>query len=246
MVRIAMSATGPQTGAVVDGIAALLAGECRDFTHDDRLRLDCRTGEPVIAGDEMADEKPARVRPPRGQFISGVTLASAGAASLLSGYGVLIARRAAAEDWLADPGSLDAHNKWLNLGTGLIVTGSTGSALLVTSMPLMLPYKERTPWWGWLSGGLGLGLAAASIATAVTADPRPSQSCVVNNLNPDPCTSRAKRTDLAIMLGATAAPLLTLPLVYLFRKGDKKVSAELSPSLSVSRSGAAMGVRGAF
>ncbi|MBT8467463.1 MAG: PEGA domain-containing protein [Deltaproteobacteria bacterium] len=246
MVRIAMSATGPQTGAVVDGIAALLAGECRDFTHEDRLQLDCRTGEPVIAGDEMADEKPARARPPRGRFISGVTLASAGAASLLSGYGVLIARRAAADDWLADPGSLDAHNKWLNLGTGLIVTSSTGSALLVTSMPLMLPYKEKTPWWGWLSGGLGLGFAAASIATAVTADAKPSQSCSVNNLNPDACTSRAQRTDLAIVLGATAAPLLTVPLVYLFRKGEKKLAAELSPVIWTDRSGGVIAVRGAF
>ena len=76
--------------------------------------------------------------------------------------------------------------------------------------------------------------------------PQTRQSCVVNNLNPEPCTQRAKRTDLAITLGATAAPLLTLPLVYLFRKGEKKVSAELSPSISVHRSGAAMGVRGVF
>ena len=246
MVRIAMSATGPSDDAVVEAIAALLAGECWDFTHDDPLQLDCRTGQPVVAGTRRADEKPARARPPRGQFISGLTLASVGTASLLSGYGVLIARRAAGENWLADPGSLDAHNKWLNLGVGLIITGSAGSAMLVTAMPLVLPYKEKTPWWGWLSGGLGLGFAAASIATAVTADPRPAQSCVVNNLNPGACTGRAKRTDLAIVLGATAAPLLTMPLVYLFRRGEKKFAAELSPAIFIDRSGGVMGVRGAF
>jgi hypothetical protein len=247
MVRVTMSATGPSDEAARRAIAALLAGECWDFTNDAPLHLDCRTGEPfVVAGTDTRGEKPARVGPPRGQFIAGLTLASAGTASVLAGYGLLITRRAAADDWLADPGSLDAHDKWLNLGTGLIITGSAGSAMLVTAMPLLLPYKSKTPWWAWLSGGVGLGLAAGSIASAVTADSKPPQSCSVNNLNPEPCTNRAKQTDLAIMLGVTAAPLLTMPLVYLFRKSEKKLAAELSPSISVTRSGGAVGVRGAF
>jgi uncharacterized membrane protein YdcZ (DUF606 family) len=247
MVRIAMSAIGPSHEAVVEATAALLAGECWDFSNDEPLRIDCRTGDPlVVAGTKMPDEKSARARPPRGQFISGVTLASAGTASLLAGYGVLIGRRAAGDDWLADPASLVAHDKWLNLSTGLIITGSAGSAMLVTAMPLVLPYKSKTPWWAWLSGGLGVGFAASSIAVAVTADSKPTQSCSVNSLNPEPCTSRARQTDLAIMLGVTAAPLLTMPLVYLLRKGEKKLAAELSPSISVDRSGGALGVSGVF
>jgi hypothetical protein len=247
LVRVTMSAAGPSDDAAVKASAALLAGECWDFTHDEPLQLDCRTGEPLaVAGTDLSGEKPERVGPPRGQFISGLTLASAGAASLLAGYGLLITRRAAGDDWLADPGSLDAHDKWLNLGTGVIITGSTGSAMLVTAMPLVLPYKSKTPWWAWLSGGVGVGLAAASIATAVTADAKPAQSCSVNNLNPEPCANRAKQTDLAIMLGVTAAPLLSMPLVYLFRKSEKQLAAELSPSISFHRSGGALGVRGAF
>jgi hypothetical protein len=247
LVRVAMSTAGPSDDAAVKASAALLAGECWDFTHDEPLQLDCRTGEPLaVAGTGLSGEKPERVGPPRGQFISGLTLASAGAASLLAGYGLLITRRAAGDDWLADPGSLDAHDKWLNLGTGLLITGTAGSAMLVTAMPLVLPYKSKTPWWAWLSGGVGVGLVAASIATAVTADPKPAQSCSVNNLNPEPCANRAKQTDLAIMLGVTAAPLLTMPLVYLFRKSEKQLAAELSPSISFHRSGGALGVRGAF
>ena len=247
LVRVAMSSTGPSNEAVVEAVSALLASECWDLSKNEALQLDCRTGEPsVLAAAKSRGEKPKNLHPPRGQFISGLTLASLGTASLLSGYGLLAARGAAGDDWLADPANLDAHDKWLNLGPGTIVTGSVGSAMLVTAMPLVLPYKSKAPWWAWFSGGLGLGFAAASIATVVTADPKPVESCSINNLNAEPCTQRAKRTDLALMLGVTAAPLLTMPLVYLFRKGEKKVSAELSPSVSVHRSGAAMGVRGLF
>ncbi len=247
MARVGMSADGPSDAAVVQATEALLAGECWDFTRDEPLRLDCRTGEPVVvAGTERPGDKPGRVGPPRGQFVAGVTLGSVGAASLLTGYGLLIVRRSAGDDWLSDPGSLAEHDKWLNLGTAVVVTGSAGSAMLVTAMPLVLPYKRKTPWWAWLSGGLGVGFAAGSIVAAVLADPKPPQSCSVNNLNPEPCTNRARQTDLAIMLGVTAAPLLTMPLVYLFRKSEKKLAAELSPSISVHHSGGSLGVRGVF
>jgi hypothetical protein len=247
LARVTITASGPDTGDVVEATVALLAGECKDFTGAKPVIVDCVTGR-APGRPKPADRKAreAPVRPPRGQFVSGFALASVGTASLLAGYGLLIARGIAGDDWIADPGSLDAHGKWLNIGTGLIVTGSTGSVLLVTAMPLVLPYERKTPWWAWFSGGLGVAAAAASIAVAVTADPKPAQSCNVNNLQPGPCIDRGKRTDLAIMLGATAAPLLTIPLVYLFRKDAKKLNADLSPSIYVNSSGGALGIRGAF
>jgi hypothetical protein len=247
LARVTNTASGPDTGDIVEATATLLAGECKDFTGAKPVTVDCATGRApgrVKPADRKVREAP--VRPPRGQFVSGLALASVGTASLVAGYGLLIARRGAGDDWIADPGSLDAHGKWLNLGTSLIVTGSVGSALLVTAMPLVLPYKRKTPWWAWLSGGLGVAAAASSIAVAVIADPKPAQSCTVNTLEPEPCVNRARKTDLAIMLGATAAPLLTMPLVYLFRKDAKKLNADLSPSIYVNSSGGALGIQGAF
>lgn len=247
LARVTNTASGPDTGDVAEATATLLAGECKDFTRAEPVTVDCATGLApgrVKPADRKVREAP--VRPPRDQFVSGLALASVGTASLVTGYGLLIARRGAGDDWIADPGSLDAHGKWLNLGTGLIVTGSTGSALLVTAMPLVLPYQRKTPWWAWLSGGLGVAAGAASIAVAVTADPKPPQSCNVNNLQPEPCVNRGRKTDLAIMLGATAAPLLTMPLVYLFRKDAKRLAADLSPSIYVNHSGGALGIRGVF
>jgi hypothetical protein len=246
--RIQTTTSGPTTEDVIDATATLLANECKDFTVPEPATLDCATG--LAQGAVEPTRSKTRidaVRPPRGQFVSGLALASLGTASLVAGYGLLIARNSAGNDWIADPGSLDAHSKWLNMGTGVTVTGAAGSAMLVTAMPLVLPYKSKTPWWGWLSGGLGIGLTAAAIAVGVTADPKPAPSCSINALvNADPCVNRAKQTDLAIMLGITAAPLLTIPLVYLFRKGDKKLEADLSPSIHVNRSGGALGVQGVF
>lgn len=245
--RLEATATGPSAEAITAATTALLAGTCMDFTGPEPLALDCRTGQVRAAAEpEARKDRDADARPPRGQFVSGLTLASVGAASLLSGYGLVIARNSAAQDWTADPGSLDAHGKWLNLGTGILVSGTVGSALLVTAMPLVLPYKRKTPWWGWLSGGLGIGFTAAALAVGITADPKPAASCSVNNLNPEPCVSRAKGTDLAVMFGVTAAPLLTIPLVYLLRKDDKRLKAELSPSVQANAAGGSLGIHGRF
>lgn len=245
--RIGSSPDGPDPANVTRAVATLLSGQCRDLTGAEPIALDCATGQPAAAvAPEPEAEREHPPRPPRGQFIAGLTLASAGTASLLTGYGLLAVRGAAGDDWIADSGSLDAHSKWLNLGTGLIVTGSAGAAMLVTAMPLALPYKAKTPWWAWLSGGLGLGLTAGAIAVAVTADPKPAESCSVNNLNPEPCVNRRRQTDLAIMLGVTAAPLLTMPLVYLFRKNEKRIKADLSPGIHVHRSGGTLTIRGLY
>jgi hypothetical protein len=132
------------------------------------------------------------------------------------------------------------------MGTGVIATSAIGGGLLVAAMPLALPYKAKTPWWAWVSGGVGVAAAAVSIASAATASAKPPQACTVNGPDPTPCVDRGRDTDRAIILGATAAPLLTMPLVYLLRKSDKKLEASLSPTVVMSRRGGAIGVRGEF
>jgi hypothetical protein len=247
MVRLAASTTGPTDSAVDESVAALLTAECADFTGDAPVPIDCRSGEPVAQTARRAtDIKGPRVRPPRGQFISGVALASVGTASLLTGYGLLITRRSAGEDWLNDPNSLSVQDKWLNLGTGLIATGAAGGGLLVAAMPLVLPDEAKTPWWAWLSGGLGVVAAAGSIASGVMAAPKPPESCTVNGPDPTSCVNRGRDVDRAILLGATAAPLLTMPLVYLLRKNDKSRQLDLAPSVVLGRQGGSFAIRGAF
>jgi hypothetical protein len=56
------------------------------------------------------------------------------------------------------------------------------------------------------------------------------------------CVKRGDQTGVALLTGLTAAPLITMPLVYLFRPSR----AKLEPRVEVGRSGAYLGLRGLF
>jgi hypothetical protein len=90
-----------------------------------------------------------------------------------------------------------------------------------------------------------VGLAATSVALGVTAEAEPSGSCSQSTLDltdATNCIRRSRNITGAILAGVTAAPLLTIPLVYWFRpKGQS-----LEPVVNVSRSGAYFGLRGAL
>jgi hypothetical protein len=190
-----------------------------------------------------APPKPPRQRPPHGQFVAGVSLASVGSASLLAGYALYAVSATKLADQMIALPSNDNQAQWLNTRFGMFYVGSFGAGMLVTAMPLALPYQPKTPWWGWLSGGAGLALAATSIALAVTAPPTPDASRVAD---PQGYVDRAKRTDAAFLAGVSAAPLLTMPLVYLLRRDEKRGRAQLLPEIVVSRSGGFAGIRGTY
>ena len=127
----------------------------------------------------------------------------------------------------------------------MLVTSSVGAAAVVAAMPLALPKRAKTPWWAWLSGGVGVGLAAFSVAYGVTADAKPDTSCSslrIASREAQMCVKRGEQTSVAILTGVTAAPLLTIPLVYLFRRDG----ARLTPGVEVSRAGGYVSVRGEF
>lgn len=247
-VRIPIEPTGPEPATVFSATSALLSGECRDFTEEVPFEIDCRTGKRIAPphGSSRVKTKAARVRPPRPQFLSGIALASVGTASLVSSYALLVARRSAGDDWIASTNSLSAQDKWLHLGTGLTITGPVGGALLAAAMPLVLPYQAKTPWWSWLSGALGLAAAAGSIASGVIAPAKPPTSCTLSGPDPAPCVNRGRDIDRAVVLAATAAPLLTMPLVYLLRRDKARLRAELAPRVSFSRQGGTLGIHGSF
>jgi len=251
--RIPTTPSGPTARVASAAAVALANGECKDFTGPKPVTIDCKTaraGAPAEA-PKTASGWPAD-RPPRGQWISGLSLVSAGGASLLASYGVLIWRRGAGNDWVNefDPNDTANQVKWTNLGSGIAVTALAGGALTVTAMPLLLPYRSKTPWWAWLSGGLGVGAAVVAIVSGVTADGAPdgSSNCqLVTSVGvAQTCVDRKRSTDRAIVLGVTAAPLLTIPLVYLFRKDEKKHGASFTPGVVVNRNGGSLSVRGEF
>ncbi|MBW1755850.1 MAG: PEGA domain-containing protein, partial [Deltaproteobacteria bacterium] len=243
-VRLPTSSAAPDQNLMNQSVEALLAGRCADFTDGTLREIDCRTGQPIVQTPvESVDAKRVRPRP---LFITGVSLASVGAASLAAGWSLAIVRRSAGDDWIADPNNLSLQAKWLDLETGVIVSASVGGGLLVAAMPMVLPLHSKTPWWAWVNGGFGVAAAVGSIVSVTTASPKPAESCELNGQDPSACVNRTRDTDRAILLGATAAPLLTMPLVYLLRRGDRKPKVEVQPRVLVGRQGGAVGVTGSF
>jgi hypothetical protein len=106
-------------------------------------------------------------------------------------------------------------------------------------MPLFLPDYERTPWWGWTVGAAGLGLSAYAIYTGVTMTACP-EPYLANQLAVRSCVSRGQQAGRLSLALAGAAPLLSIPLVYLFRPLRAK------PSVSVTREGAMVQIRRMF
>jgi hypothetical protein len=249
LARVRSTADGPTRGDIALAARTLIAGQCMDFRTLPPSSLPCEF-EPA-SGTQDSEEKEAwpAARTPRRHFISGLTLVAAGSASLLTGYVLLGPRARVSEDWVhaLDAGGLGSasfQQKWVNMEQGIFVTSSLGAAALVTAMPLVLPKHSKTPWWAWVSGGLGVGFAAFSVAYGVTTEGQPNTSC--SNLITDPtdsrtCVKRSERVTLAVLTGVTAASLLTIPFVYLLRPKTK-----ISPDIEVSRSGGYFGVRGEF
>jgi hypothetical protein len=243
-VRLPVTPAGPDQELMNRSVEALLAGRCADFGDGTLREIDCRTGQGIAATpvEVVASKRIA----PRSLFIAGVSLASVGTASLAAGWSLFLVRRSAGDNWIADPNNLGLQATWLDFETSLIVTGSVGGGLLVASMPMVLPVHAKTPWWAWVNGGLGVAAAVGSIVSAATASPKSAESCEVNGQEPSACVNRQRDIDRAILLGATAAPLLTMPLVYLLRRGDRKPKVELQPRVLVGRQGGAVGVTGSF
>ncbi len=240
--RVASNDQGPEPVALARAVKSLLADACVDLSGEVVAKVDCTTGVPILEGDGRRTVERA-TGPPRGQFIAGMTLASVGTASLLSAFALYGTSTTRAADRMVASPSNENQTRWLDLRFGTFYVGSVGAAALVATMPLALPYRAVTPWWAWLSGGAGLALAATSIALAVTAPAQPEVSRVAD---PQGYVDRARRTDGAFLAGVSAAPLLTMPLVYLLRRDEKRGRASLAPQIIVDRSSGFVGIEGRY
>lgn len=249
LVRVSTGPEAPSVENVALAVGALIDGKCTDYTSEPPVSLPCdkegrrRTAEAV---PEDADEGwPAR-RMPKKPFKAGVALATIGSASLITGYVLLAPRQTAANDWLDALPSASAQNKWIRFDNSILWTSGAGATLLVTSMPMVLPKHRGVPWAAWLSGAVGVGALAFSLGYGLTGDD-PPQSCrgatpIAVRADAEACITRAERVSGAYLAGVSAAPLITIPLVYLLRRSDKK----LQPEVEASGSSAYLGLRGSW
>ncbi len=172
----------------------------------------------------------SRTRRRRALFaITGVS-----GAAYLAAVGLHVARGRRGEDF-ALFFSLSRQSAWVNLRLPTTLVAGAASLLSMSTLPVLLPDRRGVPLGAWIAGGLGVGLAAASLGTVLR---RPA--CAGLGVERRPCIEREQMGDRAVLLGSAAAPLLVAPLVYALRK------TPLTPDLSVSRQGAWLSVAGAF
>jgi hypothetical protein len=196
-------------------------------------------GAAIGAVTESLPERGRGVPRPRGQRIAGWSLFGAGVASVGASVGLHVWRGELGDQFIEAPASLSAAQQWNDVRIGVWTTAAFGGAATSAAMPLLLPDYERTPWWGWTLGAVGLGLTGYAIYEGVTmascSEPYIGDQTAVRS-----CVARGQEAGRIALALAGAAPLLTIPLVYLFRP----LRAE--PSVSVTGQGAVVQVRKVF
>lgn len=170
----------------------------------------------VPESDADAEGPSAPTQPlPAWRTYTGIGVAVVG----LAGVGLGVAshfQRATSGDRYAvampmDVDFLSRQSDWQGLGTRVYLFGALGGALLTAGAALALPERDGVPWWGWVSGALGLGALAGSIIAAVSL----TSGCDNVAENRRECVDRGQEGGAAMLLGMSALPLLTVPLVYL-------------------------------
>ena len=262
VVRIDLSAEGYEAAsvwvAVRDGKAeaedvrravdALFQGRSVDFVGPHPIaraswRAEQASGVAVeaatAAATEASSEHNGGVPRPRRQRIAGWSLFGVGVASIGASVGLHVWRGELGDRFVDTPANLSAAQQWNDARIGVWTTAAFGGVATSAAMPLLLPNYERTPWWGWTLGAAGLGLTGYAIYEGVTMTRCP-EPYIADQAAVRSCVARGQEAGRVALALAGAAPLLTIPLVYLFRP----LRAE--PSVSVRGQGAVVQVRKVF
>lgn len=163
----------------------------------------------------------------------------AGVASIGASIGLHVWRGDLGDRFIASPASLDDAKRWSDARIAVWTTAAFGGVATSAAMPLILPDRRRTPWWGWTLGAVGLGLTGYAIYEGVTMTSCP-EPFIADEAAARACVARGQEAGRLSLALAGAAPLLTIPLVYLLRP------QRVEPSVSVSAGGAVVQIRKAF
>ena len=196
-------------------------------------------GAATAAATEASSERNGGVPRPRRQRIAGWSLFGVGVASIGASVGLHVWRGELGDRFVDTPANLSAAQQWNDARIGVWTTAAFGGVATSAAMPLLLPNYERTPWWGWTLGAAGLGLTGYAIYEGVTMTRCP-EPYIADQAAVRSCVARGQEAGRVALALAGAAPLLTIPLVYLFRP----LRAE--PSVSVRGQGAVVQVRKVF
>jgi len=243
---VAIREGSPAAEDVRRALDALLEGRSVDFTEPHPIaraswRAEAAPGVTIGAASAAStqDDSERGVPRPRQQRIAGWSLFGVGVASIGASVGLHVWRGSLGDRFTETPANLNAAQQWNDVRIGVWTTAALGGAATSAAMPLILPDYEQTPWWGWTLGAVGLGLTGYAIYEGVTLTSCP-EPYVADQAAVRSCVVRGQEAGRLALVLAGAAPLLTIPLVYLFRP----LRAE--PSVSVTGQGALIQVRKLF
>lgn len=128
-----------------------------------------------------------------------------------------------------------------------VVTSASGALILGATLPLWLPDEEEFPWWSALPAAAGVGLAVwGAYLVAIDGQcSREHQSMIAGAPGCETFYTTASQGVLALL---SAAPLLEVPLVYLFREVSGGGPDSNSASLRVlpTSAGVSLALEGAW
>ncbi len=166
----------------------------------------------------------------RSPSVFGWVLGAAGVATFVTGWSLYGYQLTLEADYHAKEAGSDAYYSALQDVDSFEfvpqVTTLVGAALTSASLPLVLPEHNGVPAWSLLAGGVGLVTAGVGAYFAYA-----GTQCNEFDAGAQRCSDSLLVTYFGYMVLFTAAPLITIPVVYMTRGtsvADSRVSLQAS------------------
>jgi hypothetical protein len=193
---------------------------------------------------ETGEERRAQARidepaegPSRSQRIAGFSLIAAGGAGVVAGGVLYFMHTGDGHDFRTSSLEtyLERQSAWRDsrpMGYALV---APSSAIATVGIGLAARPRASVPWWGWASGGVGLGLLAWGVADIATGG-----SCPPEQSENRTCVLDQEQRDRGALVALSSAPFLYLPVhQLLFREKP-------GPAVTVAASDRMLFLRGSF
>jgi hypothetical protein len=169
--------------------------------------------------------------------IWGYAGAALSVGALATGWVYLFVRRNEWEEQL----ELDPNTKYDGYRAPILAFTSIGSVGLTASLALVLPEQKGVPWWSYLFGIAGAGLATYGIYYWALDDKECSKH------GPAGCSRGARHDNLGgLFLAIQSIPLLSIPTTYLIRRFVRAKSADVDALLLLKQEGHSLLVAGSI
>ncbi len=117
------------------------------------------------------------------------------------------------------------------------------SALLTTSLALILPDRDGVPWWTWLSAAAGAGLAGVGAWQIAR------HGCTLDTDNDSLCDSGRATSLQGVAMISAGVPLVSVPIIYALRSAfgsSRATQAGTRPAFGVQPTAGGVEMAGRF